>query len=169
VRGRSLGAADPRSLSDLQVNADPQGRFRITKTDTTDPSRSVLLMRVQFESLTKEPLHLYVVYDPSLSGNGDDDSGSTVGSALVADDATSAMLSSSGWPGRSMPDARWSGQPWSAAATAVRATALGERLETGEGLVELIERRRVGEADIALGLERAEVVAGDHGHSGLVE
>ena len=36
-------------------------------------------MRVHFESLTKEPLHLYVVYDPSLSGNGDDDSGSTVG------------------------------------------------------------------------------------------
>ena len=68
MRGRSLGAADPRSLSDLQVNADPQGRFRITKTDTTDPSRSVLLMRVQFESLTKEPLHLYVVYDPKSVG-----------------------------------------------------------------------------------------------------
>ena len=53
-------------------------------------------MRVHFESLTKEPLHLYVVYDPSLSGNGDDDSGSTVGSSLVASDAKSgsALVSS---------------------------------------------------------------------------
>ena len=81
---------DSRSLSYQQVNADPQGRFRIIKTYTTDPSRSVLLMRVHFESLTKEPLHLYVVYDPSLSGNGDDDSGTTVGSALAAADADSA-------------------------------------------------------------------------------
>ena len=81
---------DSRSLSYQQINTDPQGRYRITKTYTTDPSRSVLLMRVHFESLTKEALHLYVVYDPSLSGNGDDDSGSTVGSALVADHAKSA-------------------------------------------------------------------------------
>ena len=81
---------DSRSLSYEQVNTDPQGRFRITKTYTTDASRSVLLMRVHFESLTNQPLHLYVLYDPSLSGNGDDDSGSTVGSALVASDAKSA-------------------------------------------------------------------------------
>lgn len=81
---------DSRSLSYEQVNTDPQGRFRITKTYTTDPSRSVLLMRVHFQSLTKEPLHLYVVYDPSLSGNGDDDSGSTVGNSLVASDAKAA-------------------------------------------------------------------------------
>jgi glucoamylase len=30
------------------------------------------------------------MYDPSLSGNGDDDSGSTAGSALVASDAKAA-------------------------------------------------------------------------------
>jgi glucoamylase len=47
-------------------------------------------MRVHFESLTNEPLRLYVLYDPSLSGNGDDDSGSTVGAALVTSDATAA-------------------------------------------------------------------------------
>ena len=86
----TLTLTDPRSLSYQQVNTDPAGRFRITKTYTTDPSRSALLMRVHFESLTNEPLRLYVLYDPSLSGNGDDDSGSTVGAALVTSDAKAA-------------------------------------------------------------------------------
>jgi glucoamylase len=94
--GHALRLTDPRSLSYQQINTDPQGRFRITKTYTTDPSRSVLLMRVHFESLTNQPLHLYVLYDPSLSGNGDDDSGSTAGDDLVASDAkaASALVSS---------------------------------------------------------------------------
>ncbi len=86
----TLALTDPRSLSYQQVNTDPAGRFRITKTYTTDPRRSALLMRVHFESLTNEPLRLYVLYDPSLSGNGDDDSGSTVGAALVTSDAKAA-------------------------------------------------------------------------------
>ena len=86
----SLSLTDPRSLSYRQVNTDPDGRYRITKTYTTDPSRSVLLIRVHFESLTNQPLRLYALYDPSLSGNGDDDSGSTAGTALVASDAKAA-------------------------------------------------------------------------------
>ena len=86
----TLALTDPRSLSYQQVNTDPAGRFRITKTYTTDPTRPALLMRVHFESLTNEPLRLYVLYDPSLSGNGDDDSGSTVGAALVTSDAEAA-------------------------------------------------------------------------------
>ena len=86
----SLRLTDPRSLSYEQVNTDPHGRFRITKTYTTDSSRSVLLMHIHFESLTNQPLHVYVLYDPSLSGNGDNDSSSTVGQALVASDAASA-------------------------------------------------------------------------------
>lgn len=86
----ALRLTDARSLSYQQINTDPHGRFRIVKTYTTDPSRATLLMRVHFESLTRQPLHLYLVYDPSLSGNGDDDSGSTVGTSLVASDAKSA-------------------------------------------------------------------------------
>jgi len=94
--GHGLRLTDSRSLSYQQVNTDPHGRFRITKTYTTDPSRSVLMMRLHFESLTNQPLHLYILYDPSLSGNGDDDSGSTAGNDLVASDATaaSALVSS---------------------------------------------------------------------------
>ena len=63
----ALSLTDPRSLSYRQVNTDPQGRYRITKTYTTDPSRSVLLMRVHFESLTNQPLRLYALYDPALT------------------------------------------------------------------------------------------------------
>ena len=85
-----LTLIDPRSLSYQQINTDPNGRYRITKAYTTDPARSVLLMRVRFESLTNQPLRLYVLYDPSLSGNGDDDSGSTAGTALMASDAKAA-------------------------------------------------------------------------------
>src|SRR4051794_17975273 len=86
----ALSLTDARSLSYRQVNTDPDGRYRITKTYTTDPSRAVLLIRVHFESLSNTPLRLYVLYDPSLSGNGDDDSGSVAGSALVASDAKAA-------------------------------------------------------------------------------
>jgi glucoamylase len=86
----SLSLTDARSLSYRQVNTDPQGRYRITKTYTTDPSRNVLMIKVHFESLTNTPLRLYALYDPSLSKNGDDDSGSTQGSALVASDASAA-------------------------------------------------------------------------------
>ena len=86
----TLTLTDPRSLSYQQVNTDPKGRYRITKTYTTDPTRSALLMRVHFESLTNQPLRLYTLYDPSLSGNGDDDSGSTAGNALMASDAKAA-------------------------------------------------------------------------------
>jgi glucoamylase len=92
----ALTLTDPRSLSYRQVNTDPQGRYRIIKTYTTDPSRSVVLMRLHFESLTKKPLRLYALYDPALSGNGDDDSASTSGTALIASDekAASALVAS---------------------------------------------------------------------------
>jgi glucoamylase len=86
----TLALTDSRSLSYRQVNTDPDGRYRITKTYTTDPSRSALLLKVHFESLTSAPLRLYALYDPSLSGNGDDDSGSTDGTALVASNAKAA-------------------------------------------------------------------------------
>lgn len=84
----SLVARD--SLSYRQVNTDREGRYRITKTYTTDPSRSVLLMRVRFESLTAAPLQLYALYDPGLSNGGDDDTGASAGAALTASDAKAA-------------------------------------------------------------------------------
>src|SRR5215210_6573118 len=55
----AIALADGRSLSYRQVNTDKQGRYRITKTYTTDPARSALLVRVHFEALTDRPLQLY--------------------------------------------------------------------------------------------------------------
>ena len=63
-----LKLVDPRSLSYRQVNTAP--RYRITKTYTTDPSRSVLLMHVRFESPGRCSS---TRFDPGLSNSGDDD------------------------------------------------------------------------------------------------
>ncbi len=101
---------DPKSLSYRQVNTDRDGLYRIVKTYTTDPARSSVLVHVEFRALTKRPLDLYVLHDPALSNNGDDDSGGSRAGGLVAwdDSAASALLtdarferSSSGFLGTS--------------------------------------------------------------------
>src|SRR3954468_11011265 len=86
----SLSLTDPHSLSYRQGHHPRDGRHRSINTHTSARSRSTLMIRVHFESLTNKPLRLYALYDPSLSGNGDDDSGSVAGSALVASDAKAA-------------------------------------------------------------------------------
>jgi glucoamylase len=78
--------ADARSLTYRQVNESPH-RWRITKTYVTDPARNALLVDVRFESLTGKGLDLYVLHDPALSNDGNDDSGSTAGDALLVADA----------------------------------------------------------------------------------
>ena len=101
---------DPRSLSYRQVNTDRDGLYRIVKTYTTDPARSSVLVHVEFHALTRRKLSLYVLHDPALSNNGDDDSGASQAGGLVAwdDSAASALLTdarfrrtSSGFLGRS--------------------------------------------------------------------
>jgi glucoamylase len=101
---------DSKSLSYRQVNTDRDGLYRIVKTYTTDPARSSVLVQVEFRSLTKRKLDLYVLHDPALSNNGDDDSGASRAGGLVAwdDSAASALLtdarfqrSSSGFLGTS--------------------------------------------------------------------
>jgi glucoamylase len=78
--------ADPRSLTYRQVNESPN-RYRITKTYVADPARDVLLVDVRFESLSGRALNLYVLHDPALSNDGNDDGGSTAGDALLVSDA----------------------------------------------------------------------------------
>lgn len=82
--------ADPRSLIYEQVNTARSGKYRITKTYVTDPERSTVVIDVKFESLTGDPLQLYVLYDPTLSNDGSDDAGSTKEGALLASDAKAA-------------------------------------------------------------------------------
>jgi glucoamylase len=81
---------DPRSLSYQQIDTARSGRYRITKTYATDPARSALLVDVDFQSLDGSPYQVFTLYDPSLSGAGDDDTGSSQGGALLAHDAATA-------------------------------------------------------------------------------
>src|SRR3954447_5009399 len=83
---------DSRSLTYRQVNRT--ARCRITKTYVTDPARNALIIDVRFRSLTGKKLALYTLYDPALSNNGDDDTGTTAGKTLLTHDgsAASAML-----------------------------------------------------------------------------
>src|SRR4051794_20371044 len=81
---------DSRSLTYRQINTEKAGRWRITKTYSTDPARNTLLIDVNFESLNHHALSLYALYDPSLANGGMDDSGQSSGSDLLASDATVA-------------------------------------------------------------------------------
>lgn len=83
---------DPRSLTFRQVNTARSGRYRLTKTYVTDPDKDVLLIDVRFESLSGEPYALHVVYDPSLSNDGMDDSGTSHDGELFASDAKAASV-----------------------------------------------------------------------------
>lgn len=92
-----IDLVDHRSLTYRQTNTDPDGRFRLTKTYVTDPSRDALLVDVTFESSTDEPYQVYVLHDPGLSNNGDDDSATSRRYALLASDGTTASALTA-WP-----------------------------------------------------------------------
>lgn len=81
---------DPNSLIYQQVDTEQSGRWRLTMTYVTDPSRSSLLLNVRFESLTHSPYQLYIYYDPSLTNNGMDDSAWTQNNTLLAADGHTA-------------------------------------------------------------------------------
>jgi glucoamylase len=90
---------DPQSLSYQQVDRARSGNYLITKTYTTDPARSTVLVDIEFRSLTGHPYQVFVLHDPALTMTGDDDTGSTQHGALVATDGTNsdAVLASSGF------------------------------------------------------------------------
>jgi glucoamylase len=90
---------DPHSLSYQQVDTATSGRYRITKTYVTDPTRSTLLVDLTFQSLTGAPYQVYAYLDPSLTNNGMDDAGTCGSAQLLASDGTtaSALLASPGF------------------------------------------------------------------------
>ena len=73
-------------LNFRQTVTGPESRWRLTKTYTTDPFRSTVLVHVRFESLTGAPYRLHVLLDPQLSNDGRDDRSRTISGALVASD-----------------------------------------------------------------------------------
>jgi glucoamylase len=90
---------DTRSLVYRQVNTANSGKYRITKTYTTDPARSAVLVDVRFESLTGRPYSVYMLHDAALGLNANDDMGWSAGGGLVAADGVlgGAVLASSGF------------------------------------------------------------------------
>src|SRR3954449_9080550 len=94
---------DPQSLTYEQVNTAKSGRYRITKTYVTDPSRNTTLMRVTFEPLVAGSYRLFALYDPALANSSRHDSATRRGTgtdvALLAQDGSvaSALVSSAGF------------------------------------------------------------------------
>lgn len=90
---------DARALSFRQINTARNGAYTITKTYTTDPRRSTILVDVNFAPSNNTPYSLYAYFDPSLKNSGMHDTAWTKGDALLASDANvaSALLSSSGF------------------------------------------------------------------------
>jgi glucoamylase len=77
-------------LTFRQTVADPDGRWRLTKTYVTDPRRSTVLVHVELASLDRRAHRLYALVDPGLTNDGSDDRAGTRGGALVAWDGTTA-------------------------------------------------------------------------------
>jgi glucoamylase len=67
-------------------------RWRLTKTWITDPARATVLAKVHFEALRGAP-RLYVLADPAPGDDGNDDTGTSAPTALLAsdDDGASAV------------------------------------------------------------------------------
>ena len=101
-------------LNFRQTVTGPESRWRLTKTYTTDPFRSTVLVHVRFESLTGEPYRLHVLLDPQLSNDGRDDRSRTISGALVASDRrmASALAASPAFTATSSGYASTS-DPWS--------------------------------------------------------
>jgi glucoamylase len=88
---------DPRALVYRQVNTATSGRYRITKTYTTDPDRAAVLVDVRFESLDGQPYQVYVLHDVGLGLDANDDTGrSADGRLLATDGALSSAVTASG-------------------------------------------------------------------------
>ena len=102
IRELQLVVTDGKSFTeraqDVDVRTEPVGDLRFRQvahgtgwtaelTYVTDPRRASLLVDVELRS--ERPLRAYVLYDPALSREGGDDSG-TSGRELVASDAGAA-------------------------------------------------------------------------------
>jgi glucoamylase len=81
---------DNNALEYRTTNTANDGAWKLTQTYITDPARSTVVADVQFESLNNATYQLFTLYDPSLTGNGNDDSAVVSGSAGLAYDGTAA-------------------------------------------------------------------------------
>ncbi len=94
-----LHVPNRHSLSFRQINSTRNGTLLITKTYTTDPDRSTVLIDVEISSPSHAAYQLYVYYDPSLNNSGMHDTAWNTREALLAVDQniSSALMTTSGF------------------------------------------------------------------------
>lgn len=70
---------DPHSLAWTVTNTATNGKYRISKTIYTDPARNSLIQQVTFTALTGTLANylLYVLYNPTMHGAGNNNTSST--------------------------------------------------------------------------------------------
>ncbi|MHB1473751.1 MAG: glycoside hydrolase family 15 protein [Dermatophilaceae bacterium] len=100
---------DEKALEYTITNTAKSGKYRLTNTYVTDPTRNTLLLKTRFQSLDGGTYRVYVLYNPSLAGGSDNDNVWWDGAngALMASDSQSlfgstlsvatALKVSSGW------------------------------------------------------------------------
>ncbi|MDW5598280.1 hypothetical protein VSS74_28235, partial [Conexibacter stalactiti] len=88
ARGRVRRGA---GLTFTQTTTDRGDRWRLSKTYVTDPRRATVLARVRLTSLDGRPHPLYLLADPALSNDGDDDRAVTRDGALLSWDRRAAL------------------------------------------------------------------------------
>ncbi len=64
------------------------GRYRIVTDYLTDPSSNAVVMRVRLDSLRRGPLALYVLFDPTVNGNGGGGAGNGGADSAIVDAST---------------------------------------------------------------------------------
>jgi glucoamylase len=91
------------SLTYQLIDTDTHGRWQLSTTYVTDPARATVLVRVHFASLDGRKYRLYLLYEPALGNNGNDNSGSTREGALIAtgNGLASALVAGTGFTGTS--------------------------------------------------------------------
>jgi len=116
---RTSALVDRTSLTYQQVSTDTGGRWRLTKTYVTDPTRPSVVINVQFDSLDGGSYTLYALYDPSLAGDSGNDTGQSSATALVSTDThaadgpvASALVSSAGFGATSTGYVGSASDPW---------------------------------------------------------
>ena len=78
---RQVGA---RSLTYQLTDTETHHRWRLSTTYVTDAARATVLIKLRFASLDGRRYQLYLLYEPALGNNGNDNSGYTTHGALIA-------------------------------------------------------------------------------------
>ena len=86
----TVQALDTRALDCRVISTAKSGKYRLITDYLTDPGRNTVVMRTHFQPLAGglSAYKLYVLYDPSINGNGGGGSGNGGGDSGAVDSST---------------------------------------------------------------------------------